>query len=173
MTSGVDLLTWLANHLSQIPEGVGAEDQSSRAIRRAWSEFAPPGVSRVQTDSIRRLYLGTAANGHHSGRTVGIVQWVSRGRRIEQARAVPQLESRPANGKRLSMDSSVAWAQVCTPRIPKPSDGDWRTRKLLFTLSRPMPSATARASHKSERAGRYPYPTDHSQSTDAVVPVNA
>jgi hypothetical protein len=91
MTAGVDLLTWLANHLSQIPEGVGAEDQSLRAIRRAWSEFAPPGVSRVQTDSIRRLYLGTVANGHRSGRTVGIVQWVSRGRRIEQARAVPQL----------------------------------------------------------------------------------
>lgn len=91
MTAGVDLMTWLANHLSQIPEGVGAEDQSLRAIRRAWSEFAPPAVSRVQTDSIRRLYLGTVANGHHSGRTLGIVQWVSRGRRIEQARAVPQL----------------------------------------------------------------------------------
>jgi len=91
MTAGVDLLTWLANHLSQIPEGVGAEEQSLRAIRRAWSEFAPPGVSRVQTDSIRRLYLGTVANGHRSGRTVGIVQWVARGRRIEQARAVPQL----------------------------------------------------------------------------------
>jgi hypothetical protein len=91
MTAGVDLLTWLGNHLSQIPEGVGAEDQSLRAIRRAWSEFAPPGVSRVQTDSIRRLYLGTVANGHQSGRTVGIVQWIARGRRIEQVRAIPQL----------------------------------------------------------------------------------
>jgi hypothetical protein len=89
---GVELLRWLGNHLSKIPQGVaGASDGALRSVRRAWSEIAPPGVSPVQTDSVRRLYLGSCANGHQSGRATGVVQWIARGRAIEQARRVPRV----------------------------------------------------------------------------------
>ena len=90
-SAGVELLTWLGNHLSRIPEGVGGPDAALRSVRRAWPEIAPAGVSRVQTDSVRRLYLGSCANGYQSGRTVGVVQWIARGHTIEQARGTPQL----------------------------------------------------------------------------------
>ena len=90
-TAGVALVTWLGNHLSQLPEGVGGQDAALRGVRRAWPEIAPAGVSRVQTDSVRRLYLGSCANGYQSGRTAGVVQWIARGHAIEQARAVPAL----------------------------------------------------------------------------------
>ncbi|MGO9961707.1 MAG: hypothetical protein ACLP50_38000 [Solirubrobacteraceae bacterium] len=90
-TTGVALLTWLGNHVSRLPEGVGGPDAALRGVRRAWPEIAATGVSRVQTDSVRRLYLGSCANGYQSGRTVGVVQWIARGRSIEQARAVPAL----------------------------------------------------------------------------------
>jgi hypothetical protein len=144
MTAGVDLLTWLANHLSQIPEGVGAEDQSLRAIRRAWSEFTPPGVSRVQTDSIRRLYLGTVANGHRSGRTVGIVQWVSRGRRIEQARAVPQL----------AMSWAVAVDQADPTIAMLSRDALKRRQKTVRTqTTRKLTSLTPESNLEVRRAG--------------------
>jgi hypothetical protein len=89
--AGVALLTWLGNHLSQLPDGVGGPDAALRGVRRAWPEIAPVGVSRVQTDSVRRLYLGSCANGYQSGRTAGVVQWIARGHAIEQARTVPAL----------------------------------------------------------------------------------
>ena len=90
-TAGVELLTWLGNHLSRLPEGVGGPDAALRSVRRAWPEIAPRGVSRVQTDSVRRLYLGSCANGYQSGRTVGVIQWIARGHKIEQARGAPRL----------------------------------------------------------------------------------
>ncbi len=90
-TTGVALVTWLGNHLSQIPEGVGGPDAALRGVRRAWPEIAPAGVSRVQTDSVRRLYLGSCANGYQAGRTAGVLQWVARGHSIEQARSRPPL----------------------------------------------------------------------------------
>jgi hypothetical protein len=89
---GVELLRWLGNHLSKVPDGVaGASDGALRSVRRAWSEIASPGVSAVQTDSVRRLYLGSCANGRESGRATGIVQWVAHGLSIEQARVVPRV----------------------------------------------------------------------------------
>jgi hypothetical protein len=91
-TAGVELPRWLGNHLSRIPaEGVGGSDAALRSVRRAWPEIAPAGVSRVQTDSVRRLWLGSGANGYQSGRTVGVIEWVARGHAIVQARGVPGL----------------------------------------------------------------------------------
>lgn len=144
MTAGVDLLTWLGNHLSQIPEGVGAEEESLRAIRRAWSQFTPPGVSRVQTDSIRRLYLGTLANGHHSGRTLGIVQWVARGHRIDQARAVPQL----------AMSWAVAIDQADPAIAVLSRDALKRRQKTIRTrTTRKLEAAVTQPDVEGRRAG--------------------
>lgn len=81
--AGVGLLTYLGNHLSQLPnDGVAARDDALRGVRRAWPKIAPPGISRAQTDSVRRLLLGSRANGHPTGRTTGIVQWVAQGHSI-------------------------------------------------------------------------------------------
>jgi hypothetical protein len=91
-TTGVQLLTWLGNHLSRLPtDGIGDPDSALRSVRRAWVEIAPPGITRVQTDSVRRLYLGSCANGYQSGRSIGVVQWIARGRTIEQARSLAPL----------------------------------------------------------------------------------
>ncbi|MGO9959331.1 MAG: hypothetical protein ACLP50_25725 [Solirubrobacteraceae bacterium] len=89
--TGAALLTWLGNHLSQIPDGVGGPDAALRGVRRAWPQIAPTGDSRVQTDSIRRLYLGSCANGYQAGRTSGVLQWIARGHSIQQARSRPPL----------------------------------------------------------------------------------
>lgn len=92
MRSGIALVTWLGNHLSRLPDQrAAAPDRALRGVRRAWSDIAPGGVTRVQTDAVRRLYLGSCANGYQTGRTVGIIPWIWSGRSIETARSITTL----------------------------------------------------------------------------------
>lgn len=143
--AGVELLTWLGNHLSRIPDGVGGRDAALRSVRRAWPEIAPVGVSRVQTDSVRRLYLGSCANGYQSGRTVGVVQWIARGRAIEQACAVPQL--------------ATSWAVAvdqADPEVARMSRAALKRRQKAVrtnTLKRLAPVIEAQLELEVERAG--------------------
>jgi hypothetical protein len=145
-SAGVELLRWLGNHLTRIPsDGVGGPDGALRSVRRAWPEIAPPGVSRVQTDSVRRLYLGSCANGYQSGRTVGVVQWIARGHAIEQARAVPQL----ATSWAVAVDQS-------DPRIARMSRAALKRRQKAIrtsTLRRLSPALEAQLEIEGERAG--------------------
>jgi hypothetical protein len=153
MTAGVDLLTWLANHLSQIPEGVGAEDQSLRAIRRAWSEFAPPGVSRVQTDSIRRLYLGTVANGHRTGGSSKHAPYPS----SRCPGPCPSIKPTPRSPcspvTRSSGDRS--WSE----HRPGGDSGQRRHRRTWSSGARTLPGQSRRArgcqAHDGQRAARF------------------
>ncbi len=144
-TAGVELLTWVGNHLSRIPEGVGGSDAALRSVRRAWPEIAPAGVSRVQTDSVRRLYLGSCANGYQSGRTVGVLQWIARGHAIEQARAVPAL--------------ATSWAVAvdqADPGIARMSREALKRRQRAVrtsTLRRLAPAIEAQHELQGERAG--------------------
>ena len=92
--AGVGLLTWLGNHLAEMPDGVEGSEQALRSVHRAWPRIAPGGVSRVQVDSVRRLWLGTCSNGYQNDRSVrcvGIVPWIMRGHKIDQARRAPAM----------------------------------------------------------------------------------
>lgn len=88
---GVELLTWLANRISELPDGAASSDGALRKARRTWPSIAPGAVSRAQSDAARRLWLGTCANGRHDGRTVGVIPWVARGQAIRGARQRPAL----------------------------------------------------------------------------------
>lgn len=144
-TTGVDLLSWLGNHLSRVPEGVGGSDEALRSVRRAWPEIAPAGVSRVQTDSVRRLYLGSCANGYQSGRTVGVIQWIARGHAIEQARAVPQLAT--------SWAVAVDQADPSVARMSREALKRRQKAVRTTTLRRLAPAIEGQLEPQVERAG--------------------
>ena len=86
IAGGMRLLGWVVENWSRLPQGLGGADTTLRGLRRAWPAIAPSGVSRVQTDAVRRLYIGTCGNGHQTGKTPGVAQWVARGHTIAQAR---------------------------------------------------------------------------------------
>jgi hypothetical protein len=88
---GVELLTWLANRITELPGGAASSDEQLRKARRSWPAISPGTVNRTQSDAARRLWLGTCGNGRHHGRTVGVLPHVARGQTIRRARRSPAL----------------------------------------------------------------------------------
>ncbi len=137
-TTGVALVTWLGNHLSQIPEGVGGPDAALRGVRRAWPQIAPAGDSRVQTDSVRRLYLGSCATGYQAGRTAGVLQWIARGHSIQQVRSRPPLAT--------SWAVAVDQADPQIARLPREALKRRQNTVRVKTLRRLAPTAETQLS---------------------------
>jgi hypothetical protein len=88
---GVELVTWLANRITELPDGAASSDDELRKARRTWSAITPGAVSRTQSDAARRLWLGTCGNGRHQGRTVGVLPYLARGQTIRRAWQSPAL----------------------------------------------------------------------------------